>query len=238
MPRHFNNLRLSLAPLSPSPPVTANRTWLICLTIVCVVIGVRLLQWQNDFHTLDKNMTRLTARYKEEGQFLLAGDLTSFVKGSRSEPDTMILSHPPGYPIVIATIYKLSGNSDRALRLFQIACEAVTAVLIFLIAARLVPLGAALIAALRAAVAPPLAYRSLVLLPDTLSALPLVAAIFLIAKAVEDRSVVKLFLAGGLIGVSAAWFRPDSVLLPLFLCAALLLLLPRGQRLRPMLALI
>ncbi|HXQ69885.1 MAG TPA: glycosyltransferase family 39 protein [Pyrinomonadaceae bacterium] len=183
-------------------------------------------------------MTRLTGRYKEEAQFLLAGDLTSFVKGSPSEPDTMILSHTPGYPIVIAAVYKLSGNSDRALRLFQIACEAVTAVLVFLIAARLVPRVAALIAALLVAVAPPLAYRSLVLLPDTLSALPLVAAIFLIAKAVEDRSVVKLFLAGGLIGVSAAWFRPDSVLLPLFLCAALLLLLPRGQRLRPMLALI
>src|ERR1700752_753878 len=237
MPRHFNNLRLSLAPLSPSPPVTANRTWLICLTIVCVVIGVRLLQWQNDFHTLDKNMTRLTARYKEEAQFLLAGDLTSFVKGSRSEPDTMILSHPPGYPIVIATIYKLSGNSDRALRLFQIACEAVTVVLIFLIAARLIPRGAALIAALLAAVAPQLAYRSLVLLPDSLSALPLVAAVFLTTKAVEDRGVVKLFLAGGLIGVSV-WFRPNSVLLPLFLSAALLLLFPRGQRRRQALALI
>src|ERR1700754_615107 len=238
MPRSLRSIIPPLTSVSLAPQETSQRAWLVCLIIVCVVFGVRLLQWQNDFLTLDKNMTRLTGRYKEEAQFLLAGDLTSFVKGSPSEPDTMILSHTPGYPIVIAAVYKLSGNSDRALRLFQIACEAVTAVLVFLIAARLVPRVAALIAALLVAVAPPLAYRSLVLLPDTLSALPLVAAIFLIAKAVEDRSVVKLFLAGGLIGVSAAWFRPDSVLLPLFLCAALLLLLPRGQRLRPMLALI
>ena len=238
MPRSLRSLIPPLTSVSLAPQGTPQRAWLVCLIIVSVVFGVRLLQWQNDFLTLDKNMTRLTGRYKEEAQFLLAGDLTSFVKGSPSEPDTMILSHTPGYPIVIAAVYKLSGNSDRALRLFQIACEAVTAVLVFLIAARLVPRVAALIAALLVAVAPPLAYRSLVLLPDTLSALPLVAAIFLIAKAVEDRSVVKLFLAGGLIGVSAAWFRPDSVLLPLFLCAALLLLLPRGQRLRPMLALI
>ena len=36
-------------------------------------------------------MTKLTARYKEEAQFLLAGDLTSFVKGSKSQPDAMIL---------------------------------------------------------------------------------------------------------------------------------------------------
>ncbi|HEU4871783.1 MAG TPA: hypothetical protein VFT44_01705 [Pyrinomonadaceae bacterium] len=42
-------------------------------------------------------MTRLTARYKEEAQFLLAGDLTSFVKGSQSQPDAMILTPPLYY---------------------------------------------------------------------------------------------------------------------------------------------
>ena len=142
------------------PQAPAKRAGLICLAIVVVVFGVRLLHWQNDFLTLDKNMMRLTARYKEEAQFLLDRDLTAFVQGARSQPDTMILSHAPGYPMVIATVHKISGNSDRALRVFQIACEAVTAVLVFLIAARLVPRGAAVIAALLVAVAPQLAYRS------------------------------------------------------------------------------
>jgi Dolichyl-phosphate-mannose-protein mannosyltransferase len=219
------------------PNVTSNKVWLICLTLVCVAFGVRLLQWQNNFLTLDKNMTRLTARYKEEAQFLLAGDFTSFVKGSRSQPDEMILSHPPGYPILIATIYKISGHSDRALRLFQIACDAVTAFLIFLIAARLIPRGAAVLAALLAAVAPQLAFRSLLILPDSLTALPLVAAILLIMKAVEDSSVRKMILAGGLMGISC-WLRADSLLLPLFACATLILLLPRGQWRRHALALI
>src|ERR1051325_2691731 len=201
-----------------------NRAWLICLTIVCIAFGVRLLQWQNNFLTLDKNMTRLTARYKEEAQFLLAGDLTSFVKGSQSQPDATILTHPPGYPIVIAIIYKISGNSDRALRLFQIACDASAAVLVFLIAARLIPRGAALVAALLAAVAPQLAFHSLLILPDSLTALPLLAAILLIMKAVEDGSVRKMILAGGLIDVSC-WLRADSLLLPLFLCVTLMMLL-------------
>ena len=221
----------------PTPEATSKRRWLIWLTIVCVVFGVRLLQWQNNFLTLDNEMTRLTARYKEEAQFLLSGDWTSMVQGSTSQPDEMILMHPPGYPIVIATIYKISGNSDRALRLFQIACEAVTAVVIFLIAARLVPRGAAIVAALLVAVAPQLAFRSLVILPDSLSALPLVAAIFLITKAVEDRGAGKMFLAGALIGISC-WLRADALLLPLFLCAAMLVLFPRGQRGRNALALI
>ncbi|HVI69875.1 MAG TPA: glycosyltransferase family 39 protein, partial [Pyrinomonadaceae bacterium] len=163
-------------------------------------------------------MTRLTARYKEEAQFLLAGDLTSFIKGSQSQPDEMILTHPPGYPILIAIIYKISGNSDRALRLFQIACDAVTAVLIFLIAARLIPRGAAVLAALLAAVAPQLAFRSLLILPDSLTALPLVAAILLIVRAVEEGSGRKTILAGALMGISC-WLRADSLLLPLFACA-------------------
>jgi hypothetical protein len=205
--------------------------------IVLIVFGVRLLQWQNNFLTLDKNMTRLTARYKEEAQFLLDGDLTSLIRGSTSKPDEMILMHPPGYPIAMAAVYKISGNSDRALRLFQIACEAVTVVLLFFLAARLVPLGAAVIAALLAAVSPQLAFRSLLILPDSLSSLPLVAAILLFTQGVADRSVRKMFFAGGLIGASV-WFRPDSIFLPLFLCAALMLVLPRGDRLRRMLALV
>ena len=182
-------------------------------------------------------MTRLTARYKEEAQFLLDADWTSFVKGSRSQADETILTHPPGYPILIAIIYKISGNSDRALRLFQITCEAVAAVLVFLIAARLVPRGAALLAALLVALAPQLAFRSLVILPDSLTALPLLAAILLIMKAVEDRSLRNMILAGGLIGISC-WLRADSLLLPLFLCATLTLLFPQGERRRHALALI
>ena len=182
-------------------------------------------------------MTRLTARYKEEAQFLLAGDLNSFVKGSKAKPDAMILTHPPGYPILIAIIYKIGGNSDRALRVFQISCDAVATVLVFLIASHLVPRGAALLAALLAALAPQLAYRSLVILPDSLTALPLLAALLLIIKAVEERSIRKMILAGGLIGISC-WFRADSLLLPLFLSAMLTLLLPRAEVRRHALALI
>ena len=182
-------------------------------------------------------MTRLTARYKEEAQFLLAGNWTSFVTGSKSEPDETILTHPPGYPILMAIIYKISGNSDRALRLVQITCDAVTAVLVFLIAARLVPRGAALLAPFLVAIAPQLAFRSLVILPDSLTALPLLAAILLIIKAVEDQSVRNMILAGGLIGISC-WLRADSLLLPLFLCATLTLLFPQGERRRHALALI
>jgi len=237
VPMELRTIKPPLKFVSVSPEVTSNRVWLICLTIICIAFGIRLLQWQNNFLTLDKNMTRITARYKEEAQFLLNGDLTSFVTGGQSQPDTMILTHPPGYPILMAVIYKLSSNSDAALRLFQIACDAAAAVLVFLIAVRLVPRGAALIAALLAAVAPQLAFHSLLILPDSLTTLPLLAAILLIMNAVEDGSAGKTILAGVLIGVSC-WLRADSVLLPVFLCVTLMLLLPRGKWRRHALALI
>src|SRR5688572_21352634 len=237
VPMELRTIKPPLKFVSVSPEVTSNRVWLICLTIICIAFGIRLLQWQNNFLTLDKNMTRITARYKEEAQFLLNGDLTSFVTGGQSQPDTMILTHPPGYPIVMAVIYKLSNNSDAVLRLFQIACDAAAAVLVFLIAVRLVPRGAALIAALLAAVAPQLAFHSLLILPDSLTTLPLLAAILLIMNAVDDGSAGKMILAGVLIGVSC-WLRADSVLLPVFLCVTLMLLLRRGQWRRHALALI
>ena len=109
----YDTILNTMPPLRPvplSPEATSKRAWLICLTIVCVALGVRLLQWQNNFLDLDKNMTRITARYKEEAQFLLAGDLTSFVTGAKSEPDTMILIHPPGYPMLSVLIRSNNGS--------------------------------------------------------------------------------------------------------------------------------
>ena len=59
-----------LKSVSISPEPTSKRAWLICLTIVCVALGVRLLQWQNNFLDLDKNMTRITARIPSSVQLV------------------------------------------------------------------------------------------------------------------------------------------------------------------------
>ena len=75
------------------------------------------------------------------------------------------------------------------------------------------------------------------LLPDTLSSLPLVAAVLINNESRRRSKHPQNVPRGALIGVSA-WFRADSVLLPLFLCATLLVLLPQGQWRRNALALI
>ncbi|HEY0376554.1 MAG TPA: glycosyltransferase family 39 protein [Pyrinomonadaceae bacterium] len=203
----------------------------ICLSLFFVATGVRLLQWQNNWHTIDKTMWRLTARYKDEAQPLLDGDLKSFLRGTTPEPDQGILMHTPGYPVLLAAIYKVSGHSDAAVRLFQILCDAGAAVLVFLIAAELLPVAAALIAGLLVAFSPQFAYGSLVLLPDPVSVLPVLLAVYLIARATKRPRLVTIIAAGALIGLSC-WLRANALLLAPFLGLLILVLFERARRWR------
>jgi hypothetical protein len=211
--------------------VTGKSLLVICLSIFFVAVGVRLLQWQNNFHTIDKIMSGLTARYKDEALLLTEGGALAFARGSEAGPDTGILMHTPGYPILIALIYKLSGNSDAALRLFQILCDACAAVLVVLITLELLPKAAAAIAGLLVALSPQLTYNSLLLLPDSLSALPILLAVYLIAKPFKRSPFITAAAAGAAIGVSC-WLRANALLLAPFLCLLIIVLFGRERRWR------
>jgi hypothetical protein len=83
-------LPLKAVPVSPDIP--SKRAWLICLTIVCVALGVRLLQWQNNFLDLDKNMTSLTIPVRiEQGRLAITVRPTSHPKilASAALPDSL-----------------------------------------------------------------------------------------------------------------------------------------------------
>ena len=212
-------------------PLTRKKITVICVSIFFVATGVRLLQWQNNWLTIDKSQSRLTHRYKDEAQFLLNGDLASFVRGSTPAPDTGILMHTPGYPLVIAIIYKMSGGSDTALRLFQIFCDAASALLVFLITVEILPRAAAIIAGLLAAFSPQLAYNSLLLLPDSLAGLPILLAVYLLVRASKRPRLLTVMAAGAAIGVSC-WLRANALLLAPFLCLLIPALFERGRRWR------
>jgi hypothetical protein len=194
-------------------------------------VGVRLLHWQNDWLAIDNNMWRLTARYKEEAEFLIDGDIRSFIRGNTPQPDTGLLIHPPGYPIVIWLVHKLSGNSHTALRIFQIACGAGAALLGFFIANRLLPAGAAIMAGLLASLSPQLSFNSLLLLADSVAIVPVLLAIYLIVRARQQPRLSTITAAGIAIGVSC-WFRANGLLLAPFLCLLVLPLFEQGKRWR------
>ena len=211
--------------------LTRRRLVVLCLAVFLAAACVRLLQWQNNWHTIDRTMGKLTERYKEEAQFLLNGDLASFVRGPTPEPDPGILMHPPGYPVLMAAVYKLTGRSDAGLRLFQILADAAAAVLVFLIAAELLPAAAAVVSGLLVAFSPQFAYSSLILMPDSVSTLPILLAVYLIVRARESPRVLTFIAAGACIGVSC-WLRANALLLPFFLGLLIFVLFERGRRWR------
>lgn len=196
-----------------------------CLLVFFVALGVRLLTWHDLRLDAWKVQTYVTSDYKYSAYLLARRDFKGFFY------DISRLGHPPGYPVVLAGIFKTIGDSDDAIQLVQVIGDSLAAVVVFLIVFELLPFGAALIAGLLTALSPQFAYNSVLLLPDSLAVLPLVLAVYFIVRAYKRPRVVTFALAGGLIGVSC-WLRANALLLAPFLAVLLALLLERGRRLR------
>ncbi|HEX8118885.1 MAG TPA: glycosyltransferase family 39 protein, partial [Pyrinomonadaceae bacterium] len=184
-----------------------------------------------------KVQTAVTENYKQLARLLVQNGPSSFYdpRSTTSEPD--LLGHPPGYPFVLAALYALFGESDAAVQIFQAACDALAAALVFLVAAELLTYGVGLVAGALAALAPQFCWNSLMLLPDTLAVLPLLAAVWLLVRARGGRAVLKALGAGVLIGLSC-WLRANALLLaPFAAIVAVPLLFEKGVRVRAALAL-
>jgi 4-amino-4-deoxy-L-arabinose transferase-like glycosyltransferase len=196
------------------------------------------LCWRDVRFEAYKVQTAVTENYRQLARLLGANGAASFYDpaSSTSEPD--LLGHPPGYPFVLACVYALFGESDAAVQIFQAACDALAAALVFLIAAELLTFGVGVVAGLLAGVAPQFCWNSLMLLPDTLAVLPLLAAVWLLVRARAGRSLLKALGAGVLCGLSC-WLRANALLLAPFLAfAAVPFLFEKGRRVRAALALV
>src|SRR6185295_16383238 len=113
--------------------------------------------------------------------------------------------------------------SESAVQFVQIAGDVLAVVTIFLIVAELLPLSAGMIAGLLAALAPQFTWNSVLLLPDSISVLPILLAIYLIARSLKNPRLLTFLLAGALIGISC-WLRANAMLLSLFVALAVPLL--------------
>lgn len=202
---------------------------LICAAIFLIALGVRLLHWQDNRQSFP--FIGMTGEYKAHALVLVAGNLDGFLRGPDPPGDANVVKHPPGYPLFMAAVYKVSGNSDTALRSVHIALDALAALLIFFIAAELFPLAAASLAGLLVALSPQLAYHSIMLLPDPLATPPLLVAVYLLIRAVKRPRYITIIAAGAFVAASC-WLRSNAMLLPFFLAALSPFLFKRGERLR------
>lgn len=207
--------------------------------VFVAAFGVRLLCWPDVRFEAYKVQTAVTENYKHMARLLAENGAASFYDpgSTTSEPD--LLGHPPGYPAVLAAIYAVCGESDAAVQIFQAACDALAAALVFLIAAELLTYGVGVTAGALAALAPQFCWNSLMFLPDTLAVLPLLGAVWLLVRARAGRgAVLKALGAGVLVGLSC-WLRANALLLAPFMAfAAVPFLFTKGARGRPGLALV
>jgi 4-amino-4-deoxy-L-arabinose transferase-like glycosyltransferase len=179
----------------------------------------------------------VTENYRQQARLITEnGALSFFTPGSQTnDPD--LLGHPPGYPFVLALFYGLFGEADAYVQIFQIVCDSLAAALVLLIAAELLPFGAAVTAGALAALAPQFCWNSILMLPDTLAVLPVLLAVLLLLRAGRGRTLLKAAAAGVLIGLSC-WLRANALLLAPFVALAVPFLFGRGARARVSLALV
>ncbi len=214
---------------------------LTCCAIFLVAIVVRTFHWQDNptppFHGM-------TGEYRAYAIALLQGDVKNFLAGPNPPSDANVIKHPPGYPLLMAAVYKLFGFSDNALTVLHILLDALAALLVFLIAYEIFShttaaglprfgsrFGVAALSGFLVALSPQLAYHSIALIPDPLAAPPLLLSAWLLLRAYKNPRLVTIFASGLMIGVSC-WFKANTLLLPLFVCAIMPVLFKRGLRLR------
>ncbi|HZT60666.1 MAG TPA: glycosyltransferase family 39 protein [Pyrinomonadaceae bacterium] len=218
-------------------PKSARRKAVAFALVFAAALGVRLLCWNDARVEAPSVQSAVAQNYKSLARYLRENGAASFFDPGSTTCDPDLLGHPPGYPILLALVHGLFGESDAAAQIFQTVCDSLAAALVLLIAAELLPFGAAVAAGALVALAPQFCWNSVLLLPDTLAVFPLLLAVYLVARAGSGRALLKTFAAGALVGVSC-WLRANALLLAPFMLLSFPFLFARGARLRPALALV
>jgi hypothetical protein len=206
----------------------------ICTAIFLLALGVRLLYWQDNAPEISLNDTlsrNMALQYRREARRMIGEGTILFPREQIDPGDARTIIHPPGYSMVMAASFKLFGETEPPLRLLQVICDAAAAVLVFFIAAELLPLAVALLAALLMALSPHASYYSLRLSPDSLAVLPILLAVCLIIKASKRPRLRTVVAAGMMLGLSC-WLRANALLLTPLLAVVLPMLFERGKRIR------
>jgi 4-hydroxybenzoate polyprenyltransferase len=160
--------------------------------VFAVAFGARYLALQDARLEYGKVQWAVTAGYKRVARLLEEGGVAALFDRTSPLADPDTLGHPPGYPVLLAAVSRTLGESDAAAQLTQIACDALACVLLLLIVAELLPknFAAAAVAGALSALSPQFTWNSVMLLPDTLAVLPVLAAVYCLARAGRGRTDV------------------------------------------------
>jgi hypothetical protein len=175
-------------------------------------------------YTIEQPMGGLTETYDQRAASILDGEglLGPWnIRPSR----TVWLAQAPGYSIFLSAVYRTLGRDFYKVQLAQNAVNSLSPVLIFLIAGLIVSWPVGIISGLLSAISHHFGHMSNFILPDSLSAFPILAGMLAIAIATRLRRPALesylLFIAAGVMLGLASWLRSQTMLLALFLVPAL-----------------
>ena len=157
-----------------------------------------------------------------KAQEILDGKSSIFWIDDPSRTETAV--YPPGYPLWVAFIYKLTGERSAAsVQKVQWVLDSLSVILIVGIAVTVYNWNTGIAAGVLAALSPLLAMSGAVPLADAPTSWLVLGGVWLLVIGVRRRSILLAILAGALVGLSC-WFRANALLLPLFWIVAVLLL--------------
>jgi hypothetical protein len=172
-------------------------------------------------YTMEQDFGGLTDTYDERAVLITEG------KGLLGPYDvnpriTVWIAQAPAYSIFLSAVYSVVGRDFFKVQLVQNGVNSLSPILIFLIAGTIVSWRVGAVTGFLAALSHHLSYISNFILPDSLSALPLLAAIYLLvlARAHRRHGYLLYAMAGVMIGLSA-WVRSQTMLFGLFLIVML-----------------
>ncbi|MFY9618705.1 MAG: glycosyltransferase family 39 protein [Pyrinomonadaceae bacterium] len=201
---------------------------LVGIAIFLLAFSVRSLTWHDTRFEVGKVQSSVAGDYQRVAELLRQEGVGGFVSSASSLADLNNLGHPPGYSILIALVRTVFGSSNAAIQFTQILFDSLAAVLLFLIVLELFSLAPATIAGVFAALAPQLAWNSVLLLPDSLATFPILLAVFLMARSRKKPRLTAFVMIGALVGLSC-WLRANAMLLAPFFAVAVLLVHGKKQ---------
>jgi hypothetical protein len=175
-------------------------------------------------HTEYQLHAGMAGQYLRDSASIIGGH-GILIPDNQDPADTNLLAHAPGYSMFLAAVYFFFGGSYFTVQVVQNALNSISPALLFLIAGMLVSWRVGAISGLLAAASHHLSYYSNVILPDSLCALPILLAIYLLARTRREpgRPAWAYALAGVMVGLSV-WLRPNALMMGIFITVLLVII--------------
>lgn len=204
---------------------------ILALVILLVSLGVGFLMRQDMHYEARHIQPVVVDGYQEFSRYFLQDGFRSLFDPEARASHHDLNAHPPGYSLFVAFIFYFFGDSDLNIQISTILFNGLSAVIIFLIAEKLLSPAVGFLTGLIAAVCPQLASNSVLLLPDTLAIFPLLVGIYCWVLAFKKPRFSMIILTAVWLGISC-WLRANAMFLPFFLIISIPFLFPKGLRLK------